>query len=160
MWQNRIYRDELVFSCSDKFLIREKSDCIQKSWDTNSSGETRKQDESKLRIRRSVEFSSAAERCTPWRVDGHSHGENLPLQKRNQGMWTIPNLKPEVFKKKQSWRDPLLVKRLRRNPMHPVNQLAREDQKLKRWNSSHNSSYGSSILDRHGNLRTRTSMTP
>ena len=58
-----IYSDEPVFSCSDKFLIREKSDCIQKFGDTHSSGETRKQDERKLRIRCSVEFSSAAERC-------------------------------------------------------------------------------------------------
>ena len=31
---------ELVFSCSDKFLIREESDCIQKSGDTQSYGET------------------------------------------------------------------------------------------------------------------------
>ena len=35
-----IYRDELVFSCSDKFLIRKKSDCVQKSGDTHSYGET------------------------------------------------------------------------------------------------------------------------
>ena len=35
-----IYSDEPVFSCSDKFLIREKSDCIQKSGDTHSYGET------------------------------------------------------------------------------------------------------------------------
>ena len=33
------------------------------------------QDEEKLRIRRSVEFSSATERCIPWRCNGHSHGE-------------------------------------------------------------------------------------
>ena len=35
-----IYSDEPVFSCSDKFLIREKSDCIKKSGDTHSYGET------------------------------------------------------------------------------------------------------------------------
>ena len=46
-------------------------------------------------------------------------------------MWTFPNLKPEVFKKRQSRGDPLLVKRLRRNPEHPVNQTTREIQKLK-----------------------------
>ena len=34
-----IYSDELVFTCSDKFLIRKKSDCIQKSGDTHSYGE-------------------------------------------------------------------------------------------------------------------------
>ena len=31
-----IYSDEPVFSCTDKFLIHEKSDCIQKSGDTHS----------------------------------------------------------------------------------------------------------------------------
>ena len=35
-----IYSEELVFSCSDKFVIREKSDCIQKSGDTHGYGET------------------------------------------------------------------------------------------------------------------------
>ena len=57
--------------------------------------------------------------------------------------------------------NPLLVKRLRGNPMHPVNQTAREVQKLKDKNghtrvSSHGSQYGSSLLDRQGDLRTRT----
>ena len=37
-----IYSDELVFSCSDKFFIREKSDCIQKSGDTHSYGQNLK----------------------------------------------------------------------------------------------------------------------
>ena len=45
------------------------------SGDTHSYGETRKQDEKKFKIRRSVEFSSATARCIPWRADGHSHGE-------------------------------------------------------------------------------------
>ena len=70
-----IYSDESVFSCSDKFLIREKSDCITKSWDTRSNGETRKQHEKKFKIHRSVEFSCAAARCIFWRLDGHSDGE-------------------------------------------------------------------------------------
>ena len=42
---------------------------------------------------------------------------------------------------------------LRRNPLHPVSQIAREVQKLKRC---HNSSYGNSILSRQEDLRTRT----
>ena len=73
--ETEIYSDEVVFTCSDKFLIRKKSDCIQKSGDTHSYGETWKQDEKKFKIRRSVEFSSAAARCILWRVDGHSNGE-------------------------------------------------------------------------------------
>ena len=60
-----IHSDELVFSCSYKFLIREKSDCIQRSGDTHSYGETCKQDEKKFKIRRNIEFSSATARCIP-----------------------------------------------------------------------------------------------
>ena len=71
----KVYSDELVFTCSDMFLIRKKSDCIPKSGDFQSYGETWKQDEEKFRIQRSVEFSSATARCIPWRVDGHSNGE-------------------------------------------------------------------------------------
>ena len=37
-----IYSDEPVFPCSDKFLIREKSDCIPNSGDTHSYGESLK----------------------------------------------------------------------------------------------------------------------
>ena len=40
MWQNcELYSDESVLSCSEKFRIRQKSDCIQKSGDTHSNGE-------------------------------------------------------------------------------------------------------------------------
>ena len=53
-----IYSDELVFSCSHQQFIRKKSDCIQRSGDTHSYGETWEQDEKKFEIRRSVEFSS------------------------------------------------------------------------------------------------------
>ena len=127
--KSKIYSDELVFSCSDKFLIREKSDCIQKSGDTHSSRQTRKQDERKRRIRRRV--TSATARCIPWRVNGQPRG-NLSLQKRNQGMWTFPNLKLGVKKMWQGNRS--LLKQLRRNPMHPANQTAREVHQLKRWN--------------------------
>ena len=51
-----------------------------------------------------------------------------------------------------------------KNRMHSVNQTVMEVQKLKRYNGhtihkffhNHNSVYGSSILDRQGDLRTRT----
>ena len=49
----------------------------------------------------------------------------LVATKRNQGMWTFPSVKPGVIKKRQSWRDPLLKKRLRGNPVHPVDQTTR-----------------------------------
>ena len=60
--------------------------------------------------------------------------------------------------------NPLLMKQLWGHPIHPVNQAAREDQKLKKDRmvtqptrvSNHNSSFGNSILDRQGDLRTRT----
>ena len=46
-----IYSDEPVFSCPDKFLVREKSDCIQRSGDTHSYGETWKRDEKTFKRR-------------------------------------------------------------------------------------------------------------
>ena len=49
-----ICSDEPVFSCSDQFLMREKSDCIQKSWYTHGSRETWEEHEKKFKIRRSV----------------------------------------------------------------------------------------------------------
>ena len=73
--------------------------------------------------RRSVEFSSATARCTRWRVNGQSQGETCRCKKRNQEMWTFPNLKLGVRKMWQGKR--LLIKQLRWNPMHPVNQTAR-----------------------------------
>ena len=156
-----IYSDELVFSCSDKSLIREKSDCVQKSADTHSSGKTRMQDERKLKIRRSVEFSSATARCIPWRVDGHSHGETCHYKRGIRGSgpfriwnweWRRCNMETGCLWnsngetqctqsislpwKTKSWKDTT------------VTQSARV--------SSHKSQYGSSVLDRQGDPRTRT----
>ena len=59
---------------------------------------------------------------------------NLSQQKRSQGMWTFPNLKPGVFMMKKWRSDRLLIKQLWWNPMHPINQTTREVQKLKEWN--------------------------
>ena len=70
-----------VFSCPDKFFIREKSDCIQKS----GYGKTCKQDKRELRIRRSVEFSSSTERCILLRFDGQSHGETCRYKRGIRG---------------------------------------------------------------------------
>ena len=67
---------------ASSFLIRKKSDCIQRSGDTQSYGETWEQDEKEFEIRRSVEFSSEAARCILWRVDGHSHGETCRNKRR------------------------------------------------------------------------------
>ena len=64
----------------------------------HGKSETRKQDEKKFKTRRNVEFSSATARCIPWRVNGHSHGGNLSLQKRSQEMWIFSNLKLGVKK--------------------------------------------------------------
>ena len=33
-------------------------------------------------MRRSVEFSSATARCTPWRVEGHNNGETSRHEKK------------------------------------------------------------------------------
>ena len=70
----KTYSDEPVFSRSDKFLTREKSECIQKSGDIHSIGKPESWMRRNSKIRRSVEFSSATGSCIPWRVYGHSHG--------------------------------------------------------------------------------------
>ena len=85
-----------------------------RSGDTQSYGETRKQDEKNFKNRRSVEFSSAAARCIPWRVNGHSHVGKLSPQKRSQAMCIFPNLKLGVKKLWQGNR--LLIKQLRVTP--------------------------------------------
>ena len=145
--------------------MRIKSDCIRRSGDTQSYGETWEQDEKKFKIRRSVEFSSATARCMPWRVDGHSNGETCRNKRGVKECGPFRIWKLGVFMNKKKWRrDRLLLKQLTGNRMHPVNQTAREVQKL--WKkgmvtqsihvSSHSSSYESSLLDRHEHLRTRT----
>ena len=68
--KTKTYSYEPVFNYSGKFFIREKSDYILRSGETHSCGETGKQDEKKFETLRSAEFSSEAERCIPWRVDG------------------------------------------------------------------------------------------
>ena len=158
MWQNqKIYSIELVFSCSDKFLIREKSDCIQKSGDTHSNGETWKQGEKKFEIRRSVEFSNATGSCIPWRVNGHSHRETSRYRRVIRGCGPFPKL--GVMK---MWQGTDCSKNIYRET--PCIQSMRLPGRSKSWKdrmvtqstrvSTHNSSYGSRILDRQGDLRT------
>ena len=58
------------------------------------------------------------------------------LQKRNQLMWTF--FESETGSDEECDRETgLLMKQLRRNPMHPVIQTAREVQKLKGQNGPH-----------------------
>ena len=90
----KTYSYELVFNCSGKFFIREKSDYILRSGETHDSSEIGKQDEKKFEAWRSAEFSSAAERCILWRVDGWNRGETC----RNRGAWGIME-----FSESESW---------------------------------------------------------
>ena len=60
---------------------------------------------------------------------------NLSLQKRNAGHVDLSGSETWIFQEEAVL---LLVKWLRRNPMHPVNQTAREVQKLKEKEWSHN----------------------
>ena len=155
-----IYSDEHVFTCSGKFFIRKKSDCIQKSRDTHSYGETRKKDERKLRIRRSVEFSSATERCIPWRADGHSLGETCRYKRRIRDV-DHSNLKLGV---KKMWQGNWMLKNIYRETV--CTQWTKQPGKTKSWKdgmvtrstrvSSHNSSYASSLLDHQEDLRKTT----
>ena len=88
-----IYSDELLFcSSSATSPVASKSLEILKA-----TGEIRKQDEKKFKIRRSVKFSSATARCMLWRVHGHGHWE-ICRYERNQGMWNLPNLKLVAYK--------------------------------------------------------------
>ena len=129
MWQNRnLQRRTCLLMFRQVPHPRKKSDCILKSGDTHSYGETWKQDQKKFKVRRIVEFSSAAARCIPWRVDGHSHGETCRYKWQIRcGPFRIWNWEGV----KKMWQgDWLLAKQLRRNTMHPANQTA----KLKRQN--------------------------
>ena len=108
-----IYSEELVvFSCSDKFLIREKSDCIQKSggyswlrWNLKAGW---KEIQSPTQ-RRVLKCCCKMHTLAGWWKQPQG---NLSLQKRNQGMWTFPSLKLGVIiKKRKSWGDPLLIKK-------------------------------------------------
>ena len=133
LWQNRSRRRWTWLPLSRQvlhpwtFRMRRKargySKHLQGNW---------REDEKKFETWRSVEFSRKAERCIPWRINRHSHGETCRYKKRIQEMWTLPNLKLGVKKMWQGNR--LLVRQLRRNPMHLVIQTAREVQKLKRYN--------------------------
>ena len=101
--------DELVFTCSDKFLIGEKSVCTQKSGDTHGYEETWKagwEDIQKPMQRRVLKRD-----CKMHILAGQWSLRYLSLQKRNQGMWTFPNLKLGVKKMWQGNR--LLVKQVR-----------------------------------------------
>ena len=102
--------------------------------DTHSCGETWEQDERKFEIRRSVEFSSAAARCIPWRVDGHSNGETCANKRRIRGCGHFRIWDLEFSRRGSDGETHCLSKQRRRNPMHPVNQTTREVQKLKEKN--------------------------
>ena len=71
----------------------------------------------------------------------------------SQGMWTFPNLKLGVFKKKQ-WRGNLCIQQIR---LPARSKSWKERMATPSTNRSrHSLPYGSSFLDRQGNLRTRT----
>ena len=121
-------KNSSLISCTKTMAKRmqeqreEERIAIQKSWILIATG---KPDPTQRRVlKRDCKMHTLAVWWT-------QHRGNLSQQKRSQGMWTSPNLKRGVFMKKK-WRgDRLLIKQVRGNPMHPVNQTAREAQKLK-----------------------------
>ena len=142
MRQNRITR-------SGNLLIREKSDYIRKSGGTHSYGETWKQDEKKFEIQRSVEFTSEGEICRNkrrirgcgpfgiWNLefsrrvsDGETHCLSNSYGESNASS------KADHTRKSKSWKEIMVTQSTRV--------------------SSHNSPFGSSLLDRQENRRTRT----
>ena len=74
--------DESIFSHSDKVLFRIKFDCMWKSGDPDSFGETRQQDWKFQLIRRSVDFSSATTGCIHWRVNGKAAEKPVAARRR------------------------------------------------------------------------------
>ena len=112
LWQNQNLQRWTYLHMFRQLPQARKFRCIWKPRDTHSYRETWKQDEKKFEIRRSVEFSSEAARCIPWRVDGQSNGETCRNKRRIRwcGSFRIWNLE------------------------HPANQKTREIPKLKEKN--------------------------
>ena len=77
--------DEYIFFYFDKFFHWIVYDCISKSGDVDSFGETRQQDEcwTKL-IRRSIDVSMATQGCILWWVDGKAAGEPVASRRRRR----------------------------------------------------------------------------
>ena len=108
----------------DKFFIGQQSDCIQRSRDTHSYGETWKQDDaassSQVRLQ-DAQFGKFMDT---------TKGKLVGTQKVNQWMLALPNVEPGV-------RDPMFANNAMVKPMHPINQKTRDVQKL-REEKSHN----------------------
>ena len=96
----------------------------KKSGDADSFRETRKQDERKLRIRRSVEFSSATQGCIFWRVDGRAAGDSVASRRRKFRRLSNPAAGTWYFKEEFVAE----TIKLGRTPLHtePVLQLTRK----------------------------------
>ena len=72
-----------VVSYCDKVLCRIKSDCIEKSGDADSFGETRQQDEYWTKLtQRSFSVSSEMKGCILWRVEGRVAGRPAARERR------------------------------------------------------------------------------
>ena len=98
-------------------------------------GETRTQDERKLRIRRSVEVSSATERCIPWRVTGHSHGETCRYKR---GIRDVYLSESETASEEDVTGKPVACEQLREKPCAPSQQACQGRPKAEKTEWSHN----------------------
>ena len=158
-----IYSDEAVFSCSGKFFLREKSDYVLRSGETQSCGEAGKQDEKKFETWRSAEFSSEAERCIPWRVDGWQRSETCRNRRESGIMGIFWIWIPERSRGWSNWWALLHTKRARRNLRLPVFQINQGILKLKEGNGhiflhilGNRVLLGQSLFDCEKDLRSRT----
>ena len=117
------------------------------------------QDEGKLRIR-SVEFSSATERCIPWRGNGHSHGETCRYK---IGIRDVDLSGSETGRKEDVTGKPVAYKTAAGKPYALSESACQGGPKAEKIEWSHNLQVSpatihhteSSILDRQGVLRTR-----
>ena len=116
LWQNRNLQRWTCLHMFRDVRHPQKVRLHPKVRETHSYWEIWKQDEQNSK---SHAASSSQARLQDAYLGGWTRQRrNLSQQKRSQGMWTFPNLKLGAFTKKK-WRgDRLLMKQLRRNPMH------------------------------------------
>ena len=132
-----IYSDEPVFSWSDKFLIREKSDCIQRSGETHSYGKP------ESRMRRNSK-SDAASSSQVRLQDAHRGGQWTQPRRtcrykrgiRKCGPFRVWNL--EFSRRNSLRRDPVLVKKATVKPNASSKSDQRVSAKAERKEWSHN----------------------
>ena len=89
----KAHGEEPDINCLDKFRINEPSDCVKKTWDTQSIyRETRREGKKKFKPEAASSSSRKAERCILWQVDGCSSGAKPAATDKSQESWDFLTL--------------------------------------------------------------------